>query len=67
MKRGNTFLANYNFIRGKKHIADITISLQPNIFLNYNILQTIPGSVSQSTEVDTIENLANRFSIFTKV
>lgn len=31
--------------------------------LNYNILQTKPGSVSQSTEVDTTENLANGFSI----
>lgn len=44
INRGNTFLANYNFIRVRKRIADITMSLQPSIyFLNYDILQTISG------------------------
>lgn len=34
------------------------------VFLNYNNLQTIPGSVSQSTEVDTTENFAIIFFFF---
>lgn len=43
MRKGNTFLANDNFIRGRKHIAGITISLRPNNLKRDDILQTKPG------------------------